>query len=212
MILSEFFVFGGVALAAAPAEVGIGFYPVPTWTETRLASTMAQTITIPYSFAPIDFTTGFSGPDIPTIDLGSVGFINLVGSIALTVLGIIDDLGIVGYFVLVLIGVMIIIWLWSFVTRTPTTPPINMSGAVDTGTQVYSGYYNAQAEKSNALMSRWDETANQQLYNARNDDEFISGLEWFGTGRQIISEQTEQYRGKSKRAIKWGKFGKKLRR
>lgn len=63
--------------------------------------------------------------------------INQIGSIALTLYSILSQLTIVGAFVVVLLALLIVFWLWRFVTSEPTTKSIDLFQGVDAGIDVY---------------------------------------------------------------------------
>ncbi len=101
--------------------------PVPTPT---------LTFENPYTFNPLDLEGGEDNPTI--IDLGekirNVGFINQLGSIAVTVWVILDNFageGVLGYYVVFLLGVGCILWAASFILSRPKTEKFNLSAAFD---------------------------------------------------------------------------------
>jgi hypothetical protein len=143
-----------------------------------------QTITIPYHFEVIDFSSS-TAPDLPTIDLGSIDFVNLAGSIAVTLYKMLEDYAFIGYFVLILVALAVIFWIWTFVTDRPGLASINLSGAIDAGADVYSGSQNYRLEQENdaiegsgaldrdsnrAGLGRATISLNKSLMKQNNDD------------------------------------------
>jgi hypothetical protein len=100
-----------------------------------LTSTQAQTITLPYEFEAIDYS-GAATEDLD-INLTDVSFINQVGSIALTLMSILDNFAILGIFVVLLMAIGVVFWIWSLVTETPHTATLNVFNAAEVGAEMY---------------------------------------------------------------------------
>lgn len=91
---------------------------------------------IPYDFEPVDYEsappTGMNLFDI----ISSVGFINAMGSYVVTVWAMLDDYaggGVLGYFVIFLLGLVMIRFVARYVYRKPISgPEANFSQAIDT--------------------------------------------------------------------------------
>ena len=79
-----------------------------------LSATKVQTVSVPYTFNPIDYSS--TATEDLGIDFSSVAFIDQVGSGALTLFGILDGLNVLGMFVVLLIGVFVVAWVGHFVT------------------------------------------------------------------------------------------------
>lgn len=109
-----------LALALALASPALAAEPV------EIASTLAQTTTLPYEFAPLEFEDS-DAPPLPEIDLVSVPFINQVGSIALTLFAILDQFQVLGIYLVILLAVIVVFWLWTYVTRTPSQVELKVS-------------------------------------------------------------------------------------
>lgn len=108
-----------LALALALASPAMAADPV------EIASTLAQTTTLPYEFAPLELES--DAPPLPEIDLVSVPFINQVGSIALTLFAILDQFQVLGIYLVILLAVIVVFWLWTYVTRTPSQVELKVS-------------------------------------------------------------------------------------
>jgi len=101
--------------------------------DTRI--TYNQAITLPYEFEAYELTD--AGAEQLEVELWSTEMINQIGSIALTLYSILSQFAIVGMFVVVLLALLIVFWLWRFVTDQPTTKSIDLFGGVDAGIDVY---------------------------------------------------------------------------
>jgi len=101
--------------------------------DTRI--TYNQAITLPYEFEAYDITD--AGAEQLDVEMWSADMINQIGSIALTLYSILSQLTIVGAFVVVLLALLIVFWLWRFVTSEPTTKSIDLFQGVDAGIDVY---------------------------------------------------------------------------
>ena len=107
-----------------------------------LYATIAQTITIPYHFEIIDFS-GATGPALPAIDLlGSIDFINLVGSIAVTMFSLLDQYSFLGHFVVILAALGTIFWLYTFVSGKSSSVTLNASEGISTVSGAYADVEN----------------------------------------------------------------------
>ncbi len=115
----KLYIFLALALALLPSPA-LASEPV------EIASTLAQTTTLPYEFEPLDFETS-DAPPLPEIDLVSVPFINQVGSIALTLFAILDQFQVLGIYLVILLAVIVVFWLWTYVTRTPSQVELKVS-------------------------------------------------------------------------------------
>jgi hypothetical protein len=116
-----------------------------------LGYTAAQTITIPYTCEVIDFS-GSGAPALPAIDLASVGFINQVGSIAITMFSLLDQYAILGIFVLILAALGVVWWLFSVVSGRSNNVTLNASGGISAISGAYYDAQNYQLEQENAAI------------------------------------------------------------
>jgi hypothetical protein len=110
--------------------------------DAQLTYTPAQTITLPYTFAPYSITSTTTA-DLD-VSLGDVGFINQVGSIALTLFSILDEFRILGIFMVILLAVGAMFWLWVTVTETPAKVSLNVFDAAEVGADMHSAHLDAQ--------------------------------------------------------------------
>lgn len=117
----------------AHAEAGGGYTKTPD--PVMLTSTQAQTITLPYEFEAIDYSS--AATEDLNINLTDVSFINQVGSIALTLMSILDSFAILGIFVVLLLAIGVVFWIWSLVTETPHTATLNVFNAAEVGAEMY---------------------------------------------------------------------------
>lgn len=101
----------------------------------EIASTLAQTTTLPYEFAPLDLDDP-DAPPLPEIDMVSVPFINQVGSIALTLFAILDQFQVLGIYLVILLAVIVVFWLWTYVTKTPSQVELKVSEGLNIASQV----------------------------------------------------------------------------
>lgn len=101
----------------------------------EIAYTLAQTTTIPYEFEPLDFDDP-DAPPLPEIDLVSVPFINQVGSIALTLFAILDQFQVLGIYLVIMLAVIVVFWLWTYVTRTPSQVELKVSEGLGIASRV----------------------------------------------------------------------------
>lgn len=99
-----------------------------------LASTSAQTITLPYEFEPYEIVTSTATLDV---DLTDVAFINQVGSIGLTIFSILDEFAVLGIFVVLMLAIGVILWVWSIVTETPHTTTLRVFDAAEVAANIY---------------------------------------------------------------------------
>jgi hypothetical protein len=107
--------------------------PIGTPSQSELSGQIVATMQIPYDFEPLDYQGGTDPVDLAGL-IGDVSFINLVGSVAVTMWSILDGFaggGVLGYFVVILLAVVVIRWLASFVYGKPIHEEINLSGAAD---------------------------------------------------------------------------------
>ena len=118
-----------------PAAAGATGPDTKTGDVALLSATKAQTITLPYNFVPIDYSS--AGAEDLNIEITTVEFINTVGSIGLTTVGILTALGIIGVFVVVMLSIRVVFWLWSLVTGTPHTATLRVFDAADTAATMY---------------------------------------------------------------------------
>lgn len=91
---------------------------------------------MPYNFDPIDYESGETNPVAANIadQLSSVGLINRIGSLAATVWSMLDNFaggGVLGYFLVVVFGVLVIRWLASFVFNKPMQQSLDLTGTAD---------------------------------------------------------------------------------
>lgn len=89
----------------------------------------------PYDFQPLDYESD-GNPVLTGIGerMGDVSFINLIGSVAVTLWAILDDFaggGVLGYFVIILLGLVVIRWIASVVYSKPIREDLNVSGAAN---------------------------------------------------------------------------------
>lgn len=121
----------------------MGPYP---WTidGTLIAASPAQTITLPYSFQIVPIPTPAHQLNI---DLAAPDFISGAGSWMLTTFSILDNLAILGIFVVLILGARTVWWLYSFITETPGVESLNVSGAIDVATGVNSASLERQADQ-----------------------------------------------------------------
>jgi hypothetical protein len=116
-------------------------YYLTQYRPAPLQSTQAQTVSIPYTFNPIDYSS--TATEDLGIDFSSVAFIDQVGSGALTLFGILDGLNILGMFVVLLLGVFVVAWVCYYVTsvqmskNNPVERPYNGSIWGSSGTSHY---------------------------------------------------------------------------
>ncbi len=111
----------GAWLLAAP-------YSAP---DAALATTYAQTITVPYTFEELDYNKDAAPPITLPVALSSPEFINEFGSIAVTVWALLDEFGALGYIVIILLAVMVIRGIARFVTNKPAAAEsIDVSGGL----------------------------------------------------------------------------------
>jgi hypothetical protein len=109
--------------------------PYPRLIENAaIASTRAQTITIPYDFVPLPIATPAHQllPDFTTVP-----FVNSVGSTAVTVFSMLDALSFLAILVVLLLAIRVVWWLYGFVTGFPTVETLDISGGLDTSAQVF---------------------------------------------------------------------------
>lgn len=90
----------------------------------------------PYDFQPIDYQSGEENPAISGLGdiVVSVPFINRFGSIAVTVWTMLDDFaggGVLGYFVIILLGIVVIKWVATFVYNKPIKEQLDVSKGAD---------------------------------------------------------------------------------
>lgn len=90
----------------------------------------------PYNFQPVDYESGEDNPALTGLGemIASVSFINQFGSVAVTVWSILDGFaggGVLGYLVIILLGVVIIKWIAGFVYSKPITEKFDASAAAD---------------------------------------------------------------------------------
>jgi len=139
--------------------------PTPTATPTTLYTPMPtddgligaeSAITIPYHFEAIVFGNS-DLPPLPTVDLISTDFINQTGSIALTLYNLFDQYQVIAIFMVLLLAVAVIFWLYSFVTKTPSSVALRVTDIVGTAAQVSNAYGNYLDEKS----TDFDDTADR---------------------------------------------------
>lgn len=104
------------------------FSIIPHIENTVLAYTPAQSISIPYTFQAYDF----SGSTAPQLDISlmDVGFINQIGSIALTLYGILNEYRIISIVIVILLALAVVALIYRFVTETPTVTGIRTSEAL----------------------------------------------------------------------------------
>lgn len=119
--------FGNSEAQAAPD-------PAMVLPNGQLTYTAAQTTTLPYEFAPLDLES--DAPPLPDIDLVSVPFINQVGSIALTLFAILDQFQVLGIYLVILLAVIVVFWLWTYVTRTPSQVELKVSEGLGIASRV----------------------------------------------------------------------------
>lgn len=91
---------------------------------------------MPYNFDPIDYESGETNPVAVNVgdQIVSVGFINRIGSLAATVWSMLDNFaggGVLGYFLIVVFGVLVIRWLASFVFSKPMQQSLDLTGTAD---------------------------------------------------------------------------------
>ena len=84
-----------------------------TFEPTEITWTMAQTL--PYTFDPIDYTSG----DTEDLDIsfGDEPFINSVGSIAITIVQMVSEYALLSAIVLALLCILAMIWVYSIVVN-----------------------------------------------------------------------------------------------
>lgn len=90
----------------------------------------------PYDFQPIDYQSGEENPAIAGLGdiVVSVPFINRFGSIAVTVWDMLDKFaggGVLGYLVIILLGLVVIRWVASFVYNKPIKEQLDVSKGAD---------------------------------------------------------------------------------
>ena len=156
-----------LSLLAAPALAAAPDNPCPISPGerdgVRVTATMAQTITLPYTFEVIDFS-GADVPDLPAIDFRGVETINLIGSIAVTIMSILDQYAFLGIFVLILAGLGVIWWLYSIVTGKPTnTVTLNASEGISAAAGLYSNVQNYQLQQEINMIESRDFSDNESL-------------------------------------------------
>jgi len=122
-VLLAFLLFPGLAAAQGPA-------PTPD---------------IPYNFEPVDYeSTSPTGLNIGDL-IADVSFINALGSYAVTVWAMLDDWaggGVLGYFVVFLLGLSVIVFIARFVYGKPIrTPAANVSQAAEVAGELDTGSY-----------------------------------------------------------------------
>lgn len=91
----------------------------------------AQTITIPFEFEPVAIGTPTTPQLLP--DFGSVDFINLTGSSALTLFSMLDALAFLGILIVIYLAVKVLVWLYRLVTELPAgNETLDVSGGLKT--------------------------------------------------------------------------------
>lgn len=98
---------------------------------------------LPYHFEPLPIP---EAPHQIPINFTTPDFINQVGSYALTLLVLLDQYQVLGIFVVIMLGLSALWWLYSFVTDRPILPTLNVSGGLDTATDLYYDEEYRQAE------------------------------------------------------------------
>ena len=133
-----------------------------------LAQGPGPTPETPYNFEPIEI------PDAPfhvPVDIANVDFINDVGSYALTVFTLLDKYNVLGIFVVIMVGLSVLWWLYSFVTDKPVSNYLDLTGAVDAADQLGDAYYDAAFDDAEANLKGADLTmARNQIKAARSSD------------------------------------------
>lgn len=79
---------------------------------------------MPYDFQPVDYESGEENPALAGLGdmIVSVPFLNRFGSIAVTVWDMLDNFaggGVLGYFVIILLGIVVIKWIAGYVYNKP---------------------------------------------------------------------------------------------
>lgn len=174
----------------------MGPYPWLVENAVRVAYTPAQTITLPYSFAPLPI--GTPEHTIPALNLASVEFVNSMGSYALTLYSILDKLAILGIFVVLILAVRAVWWLYGFVTGLPSSAPaLDVSGGIDT----YFSTGNRMLQNDIDVMEEWADEANSPEY-AKMYRNTAAGLR---SDKQFNSRRNTAW----KKIIKFGFGGKR---
>lgn len=92
----------------------------------QLAFSPVQTDTIPYEFTPFDF----QGPTYQVIPDFTVGLINLIGSTAVTVLAMFDEIGFLPILVVLLLAGGALWWLYHYVTEQARSDTLQLSNTL----------------------------------------------------------------------------------
>lgn len=108
-----------------------------------VAFSPVQTGTIPYNFTPFDF----SQPSVQVIPDIGLTFINLMGSTAVTVMALFDEVGFLPILVVLLLAGAALWYLYHFVTEQPRSETIQLSGGLDTLGDATDSPYMRQAAK-----------------------------------------------------------------
>lgn len=103
---------------------------------TAQEPTPAPGFDMPYDFEPVDYASGEENPALAGLGdmIVSVPFLNRFGSIAVTVWSMLDGFaggGVLGYFVIILLGVVVIKWIAGYVYNKPMTEKLDVSTGAD---------------------------------------------------------------------------------
>ncbi len=156
------------------------FSVIPHLENSAVTYVQAQTISLPYNFVPYEFTSA-SGPELEVSFL-DVGFINHIGSTALTLYGLLAEYHIFSIFMVILLAVGVLFWIWRIVTELPSNVAINASGAIDAGAVAYG---NLRGREIN------------QLYDEEVEP-FVTGYNEAVAGKEEYETLLSEIRGNSK--------------
>lgn len=106
----------------------------------------AQTITLPFEFEPVAIGTPTTPQLLP--DFGSVDFINLTGSSALTLFSMLDALAFLGILIVIYLAVKVLVWLYRFVTDLPANTELDVNSIA--GTLKHAGEWSDEEVLSTA--------------------------------------------------------------
>lgn len=98
--------------------------------------TPAPGFDMPYDFEPVDYASGEENPALAGLGdmIVSVPFLNRFGSIAVTVWDMLDNFaggGVLGYFVIIVLGIVVIKWIAGYVYSKPMTEKLDVSTGAD---------------------------------------------------------------------------------
>lgn len=163
---------------------------------------------MPYNFDPIDYESGETNPVAANIadQLSSVGLINRIGSLAATVWDMLDKFaggGVLGYFLIIVFGVLVIRWLAAFVFGKPIGRVFDASDGVETFVEAQGTYTNYQL---GVEAGRYDEMVRQYENYLKQQNNIMLGPSEDFMGNLATGADTARQRARARRdAIKLNK-------